>query len=492
MKSDKGRGGRELGNLIPQDDGFDTVCFQVTLPNTPDWINAFYTLVYKFSEGRYWKRTASGRRIADVQETGLQILDSLTVCDELTQDQINQILDAINNQCGSCGMNKCCCPETPLSDAVNVNEEIPDYPLPLEGDTQDDDPWFFWKCQASTFAILLLRSVAQETVMYNADDVPVVDTYGDLIGRILRFIFPSDASLESYISELWWWFLGLSNLLITSVVQEVSSNIAVFIDNNLDQMADIVFCQENPLDQKTALKAFVDASPQPVLNRFVLKTWIDVLAWSFMWIEEVNRPLLPAYATIISLPVSCSCSSGGEGGAPEVPATWITVPLLVDSFLTFNDGSFTFLQNIWTMQGIAPDGADAGTDVKIEQPMYSDMTIVNNADIGGFIFICDGNVSGGSLPNGFGKDGSINVASSFSNTTLFPFLTGQIFAGVINTAADLQVWIDAQPFEFIDKTTCTINNFPNDVDIRWVMFGGDNTTFYDVTIRCFAIVKEQS
>lgn len=493
MKSDKGRGGRELGNLIPQDDGFETICYQVTIPDTPEWRTVLFTLIYKFSEARYWKRTATGRRITDVQETGLQILDSLKVCDELTQDQIDQILDAINNQCGCCGMKNCCCNgQTETSDVVDTSEEIPDYPLPLDGDTQEDEEWFDWKCKASTFAVLLLRSVAEETVSYSPTDTPIVDTYAELIGRILRFVFPSDASTNSYVAELWWWFFGLSNLLITSVVQEVSSNIAVFVNNNLTQMSNIVFCQENPEDQKTNLKAFVDASPQPVLNRFVLKTWIDVLPFSFMWIEESERSSLPAFATIIGLATTCNCSGGGEGGAPDVPATWITVPLLVDSFGTFNGGSFTQLQNVWTMQGIAPTGENAGTDIEIAQPMYTDMTVVDNADIGGFIIICDGNVSGGTIDDGFGKDGLSDPASSFSDMTFFPFLTGQTFAGVINTAADLQTWIDAQPFEFKDKTTCTINNFPNDTSIRFVMFGGDDTTFYDVTVRCFAIVKQQS
>lgn len=486
MTKQEGRGGRELGNLIPQDDGEGTRCYQITIPDTDDWYIAFFTLIYKFSEGRYWKRTSTGRKITDVQQTGRGILASLIRCDgddDLTPEQINQIINAINNNCG-CDMGCCCKDESNPNDLVDTTEMPIDYPLPLMGDTQGDPSWFEWKCQACDFSITLLADMAAQTASYSVMDVPVVESYADLISRILGGLFPSQPQADAYFQQLWWWHLGFSSLLIESVVQEVSSNISVWILANRVALKNLAFCQESPDAQKIALKEFVNDSAQPPLNRFVLAQWIDAFSWQFMWIAEAERITLPFYPDIVAGSNECTCSGGG-GGAPAVPVGWITVPMTVDSFGSVNMGVFSSVQNLWAFEGVPPNGDNAGADVQINQPEYTDLTPVPNIDIGGFIIECDVNISSGG--NGFGKQNAL-PASSFSDLEFFPFLDGETFAGVISTEPDLQAWLTASTFEYKDLNS-TINT--SDRDIRFLMFGGDNTTAYEAELRCFAIVRVQ-
>ena len=79
-------------------------------------------------------------------------------------------------------------------------------------------------------------------------------------------------------------------------------------------------------------------------------------------------------------------------------------------------------------------------------------------------------------------------ASSISDLEFFPFGAGETFAGVVASEPDLITWLSSSGAEYQDPA-CTINT--SDRDIRFLMFGGDNSTSYMAELTCFAIVREQ-
>ena len=150
--------GREFGQPIPQDDGEEEICYQITIPNTSEWRVLLHSLVLHWTAGRYWKRTKDGRRIKDIQQKGWQIYETLQPCSkpDPIEPEIIEIIRTLVKKKGCCFMLKsCCCGENQQTlegvpdDTAMIPSEIEDGITPVDVPTPTDGGFDSWKCRVS-------------------------------------------------------------------------------------------------------------------------------------------------------------------------------------------------------------------------------------------------------------------------------------------------------------------------------------------------------
>ncbi len=99
---------------IPATRPTDTICLSVSIPNDAEWIRLFVDHMRGLTRGKtYIKETGS---IKDAQAYGWEILDSIVPCgvNEVTPEQIQQIINEISNNIGNGDCMSNCCLNQPV------------------------------------------------------------------------------------------------------------------------------------------------------------------------------------------------------------------------------------------------------------------------------------------------------------------------------------------------------------------------------------------
>ncbi|MCK5387420.1 MAG: hypothetical protein KAJ39_09540, partial [Gammaproteobacteria bacterium] len=413
--------------------------------------------------------------IKDAQAYGWEILDSIVPCgvNEVTPEQIQQIINEISNNIGNgdCMSNCCCCNGggNEIDDILDPSVDVPDFPIFDEGELQGDDDWLLWKCQAADWTVSKMIQTAAIGETTTLESLPILEQYEDALERSMAGLFSVAPKLASYMLSAYYMSVAIISIIYTALATEVASNIGVWFEVHREELKNAIFCGETPAIQKENVKAILRASTQPVINRYISQMYSDIQAWGWMWIPPEERPLLGDYAGIVAGSDMCACASGGGGGF-DLPVGWFAVPLEVDFFGLVNDGTFASVSNQWLTGG----GDNDGADIDVLPPRYTDLSPVANNDIGGIIIDIGLQTIAGTVGNGAGKQ---NVLSpdSFSDLEFFPVVEGEVFAGVRGDIPELQTWLTATSPDYEDNDT-TLHD--GDYKIRWIYFGGDGTTTF--------------
>lgn len=459
---------REFGQPIPPDDGIETVCYQLEIPDTSEWRVLLHTLVLIWTRGRYWKRTKTGREIKDVQATGWEIYNTLKLCDEQEDcpdpteiEVIRHVKEVICMTC-TCG---CDCPQPPQLDVENIEdvfpierEDPPPPPLavPPPHATHEDE-----KCWIAKHILVLLSQAIDG--MRNFVEIGEAN-YGTMIDDI-RSILGGVKGGIAY-SRLWVIYQAFVLAMLSTLSEAIAAGLTTWIDTNRGRLIDAMFCGGDSVESQTNFADVVWTSTGlSLIQKWVFNVWIGVIPFEALYQTSLEVITAPDF-DFFSVNYTADCTCAVDGSDLLLPAGYVAVPMLVSGVTNVNGGTFMSVGNLWQFIG----GGDAGNDLVLFDPVHLSLT-VPNAAIAGFHFeliINDqqqGDSFGHNLANSSTQFTDVSFGAAPGN-----WLVGETFAGAIAVDTVLQQWlVDIAP-RHIDATALT--NTDRRVT-RFLHYGGD-------------------
>ena len=476
----------------PLDEGVGTVCFKVTVPNSYDWIETFYTSIGTMRRGRTWK-DREGDSVLGAMGHGLSIWESIELCGEdsgSTVEIIEIINQIVNNAhvccCKECCNMSCCCggnSSTDTNTETVPDNVFPDEVLPspeqLPTDTPIDTQFDDWKCRwGKHMPLMLIASlegmrdlVEVGEANYATSDELVTATLYSLLGGVPAFLF------EFLLA------------VVTNSVAFFSPIVAAPMINRInavyEQLTNIAYCASDAQEAADGwYSLLVTEATYSHTQKSLMRLWLRLVNFESLFDDALTRMNAPAYTYMIETYTSdCSCSA--DGGDIGLPAGYVTTPMLVKLFTPENGGSVSSVGNDWQIIG---QGNSFG-DITIEEPVYEGVIVPLAARVGFHI-----SLEYEELQNAVGSGHRVaNTSTQISQHgfggIVGDWVVGDVFAGAVTTEAPLQTWLTDNAFKQIDSVT-TITNTGR-VVWSFGFFGGTTNTGLPNTIivECDMIIK---
>ena len=488
--------GKEFGQPIPQDDGEDTLCYQITIPNTSEWRVLIHSLVLHWTSGRYWKRTATGRTIKDIQAKGWEIYETLQPCENGNETE-PEIIEIVRNifkdkcvcmqiNCGCCNGNQQVLEGVPNAEAMipddTENGLIPtDVPTPTDGGFDD------WKCRVSQAIIDLWYGAVLD--MRNLIDIGEANTaqVREIVSSVFGLV--DGGNLYEFIWNIW---QQITYDLVHQMSSEQANLIRTWINNYRIDLTRQLYCSTSASNAKENMIAYLaasrDAGQIGSITWIILRVWLDMLPYEAIYQTAAQRMNAPDYDRIqTSYLANCTC--GGGGGLPEVglPAGYVLVPMIPDPLdppVPVNGASLSIAGAFYEIQG----QGNAFMDITVADPEY-DGSIVPLTNVVGFYFrnemaeIVNGNSTSQRLVNSSTQFTDVNFGAGVNT-----FLQGEVFAGAIDTEAALQTWLTDNTFRWEDNTAET--DTPKRV-MSWGIWDGSTGSglVNEFVVSCYWIIN---
>lgn len=458
-----------IGRLIPQEDSDERLCYQLEIPNTPGWRREFFTLVLSLSRGRYWKREPTGKLITDAQQIGLEIFDSIKLCEEQPDEHppfqtpdtiIIQEVKDMNNNC-------CCCNGVSLnttSDDAHLPSE-PQEPTPQPDTTTPIDGMYDdYKCQAANYFVSVLMP---EVINGMASMADIADlNYEDVQGMYESTI---GEMLGERWETIWVWFQSVAFWILQIISSPIAANLITWTENNSSALVDAIYCSVDATDAAMRFNAVIyDSGQINLLQKNALHILFQGTPFQMFYQDALTRMAAPRYPQIILQPTGCACVP--DPSEINLPEGYIEIGMFAGTITPVNGAIIEVMQNSWMFTG----QGNAGADIIVLEPIYNSM-VVPNVNRVGFVFRCTFSDITNPAAGHFGHN--VTVASaSMSNVNfgaaLNNFLTGDVFAGAIAADATMQTWIATETFKHEDNVATTD---AGDVLVRFLIGQGGTT-----------------
>jgi len=464
---------KNINTPIPDTEISETgeFCYQFKIPDLPSYHRLVNVLFSYLTRGRFWDRKTGS--ILDMQQIGWKIRDSVIPCETVENGNDGQIFIPstiiIKERCFVTGQN-CCCPENEQTlniqnetDAIlsDIGTELPIAP-PVQPPPLDEDA-DTRRCRMSKHLVRLcilvtvdIANLIEISEANNADDIRRIAE--GTFARVLGIAF----------ARLWIVYQTIAYFAIHLLTSFVATSVALWLNTHDSELTQASFCSNSA---REAQLQWHDIITEDTNLTFTQRSWLylmlQILPFEALFQSEVDAVMAVDFELIQDTYIDdCSCLF--DGGDLLLPPNYVGVPMLIKTVTPVNGGTVTDTGNRWQIRG----GGDAGVSIEVEEPIFN-LSVVPPANIVGFHIqmVCEDILQG----LDFGHNVLGNSASHMSTVSfgaaLNNFDAGDVFAGVVDTEAPLQIWLTDNTFRREDAAC-----FTDDTGRRlttWLFHAGD-------------------